>query len=400
VRFRSVIIVLALLGAIALGGGSAVGSADAANSAAPTILSVGVSAHSQPLPAAGARLVLTVHVSNATSCTFQSQRIPFSSLYVVKTVACAAGHASVTMPAIANPYKSQVHLTYAVRVRGAGQQSVQRTVTVTEAALSTSHPSPPAAQPATPTPTLAIQSVTVSPSVIPASGGTVSLAVRATHAVTCTFSGDGVTPLSVPCGSGSGRATITFVASNGPTVVYNYSVVAQDASGNTTAPRPFTVTQQGPPLPASLVGYLDVCTPGPHCYYGPMFATYQDYGNVAPVALGDCTFAAAAHWEQIVLGLNPDPSLIGFEFARAGGTKAGLTANALFAYWQQQGIGGVFLTGPHSYFTDQTNVENGVRSYGAMLVEFQFANGGYFAQHPVSAGRHMAVVDFSRLGAV
>jgi hypothetical protein len=363
------------------------------------ILSVSVSAHSQPLPAAGARLVLTVHVNNATSCTFQSQRVPFSSLYVVKTVACASGHASVTVPAIANPYKRQVRLTYAVRVRGAGRQSVQQSVTVTEAAAtSTSRPVPPATPPPVtpspaPTPTLAILLVSVSTSVISASGGTVSVTVRATNAVTCTFSGEGISPLSVPCGSGSGGETITFVASNGPTVVYTYSVVAQDASGNTTVPRTFTVTQQGPPIPASLVGYLDVCTPGPDCFYGPMFATYQDYGNVAPVALGDCTFAAAAHWEQIVLGLNPDPTLIGFEFASAGGTTAGLTANALFAYWQHQGINGVFLTGLHSYFTDQTNVENGVRSYGAMIVAFQFANGGYFAQYQVSAGFHMAVVD-------
>jgi hypothetical protein len=392
---RRVIVAVIFVGALVATGGKEVASAAAATSPGPTIVSIGVSTpHGQPLPASGQAVVMTVRVRNATTCTFLRQFSTFSSLYPLKMVACRSGHASVTMPAIANTYRKQVRLTYAVRVRGADQRSVQRSVTVTEAAAATpSQPLPPVTTTPTPTPTLAILSVSVSPSVVPASGGTVTVTVRATNAVTCIFSGEDITSLSVPCSSGSGGETITFGANNGPTIVYTYSVIAQDASGTATSPRSFTVMQQGPPLPTSLAGYLDVCTPGPDCYYGPMYATYPDYGNVAPVALGDCTFAAAAHWEQIVLGLNPDPTLIGYEFASAGGTVAGISANAFFGYWQQQGINGVFLTGLHPFFTDQTDVENGVRAYGAMIVEFQFVANDGFAQYTVPAGNHMAVVD-------
>jgi hypothetical protein len=396
-RERVVALLLALCALVAMGGGGAA-SAEAATPPGPVILSIRISApRSQPLPATGQAVVVTVRVRNATTCTFLRQFSTFSSLYALKTISCSSGHASVTMPAIANTYGKQVWLTYAVRVRGADGRSVQRRVSVSEAAGgSTTQPRPPVTPPPPPpppAPTLAILSVSVSPTVVPASGGTVTITVRTTSAVTCTFSGEGISTLSVPCSSGAGGATITFAANNGPTVTHTYSVVAQDASGATTAPESFTITELGSPLPASLAAYLDVCTPGPDCDYGPIYATYQDYGNVAPVDLGDCTFAAAAHWEQIVLGLNPDPSLIGYEFASAGGTSAGLTADALFGYWQHQGINGVFLTGLHRFFTDQTDVENGVRSYGAMIVEFQFADGGYFAQYRMSGGKHMAVVD-------
>ena len=383
------------LAVVAVTGGVGAGRADSATVPGPVILSLAVATpRGQPLPATGQAVVVNVRVRNATTCTFLRQFSTFSSLYPLKTVSCSSGRARVTMPAIANTYGKQVRLTYAVRVRGTGGRSVQRRVAVSEAAGgSATQPRPPVTTTPPPTQTLAILSVSVSPTVVPASGGTVTVTVRTTNAVTCTFSGENTTPLSVPCSSGAGGETITFPANTGPTVTHTYSVVVQDASGATTAPDSFTVTQQGPPLPASLAAYLDVCTPGPDCYYGPMYATYQDYGNVAPVDLGDCTFAAAAHWEQIVLGLNPDPSLIGYEFASAGGTSAGLTANALFSYWQHQGINGVFLTGLHRFFTDQTDVENGVRSYGAMIVEFQFADGGYFAQYQMTAGNHMAVVD-------
>jgi hypothetical protein len=140
---------------------------------------------------------------------------------------------------------------------------------------------------------------------------------------------------------------------------------------------------------------LGVCTPGPDCFYGPIYSTYPTYGNVAPDGIGDCTFAAAANWEQIVHGATPDPAVIVAEFGAAGGTAAGgLARNTFFNYWIQQGIAGIRATGFNRYFTDKTNVENGVRAYGAMLVELQFVAGTGFAQYTIpAASSHMAVVD-------
>ena len=144
---------------------------------------------------------------------------------------------------------------------------------------------------------------------------------------------------------------------------------------------------------------LDACDPGPDCFYGPIYSSYQTYGNTAPDDLRDCTFAAAANWEQVVLGLHPDSTLIGYEFGQAGGSDTGLTPDELFGYWQTFGIDGVHLVGVVSFTTDQTDVENGVRDYGGMLVELRFPQNGGFAQYTVSAGNHMVVVDgFTALG--
>ena len=158
----------------------------------------------------------------------------------------------------------------------------------------------------------------------------------------------------------------------------------------TTTTTTTIVAQPTPP-----VVNLDQCTAGPNCYYGPIYNTYQTYGNASPAVLGDCTFAAAANWMQIVLNITPDPSLIGYEFAEAGGsTTAGLAQSALWTYWETYGIDGVVLTGLHPYYTDQTDVQNGVRDYGAMIIELSFAAGTYFGNIQIpTAGDHDAVVD-------
>jgi hypothetical protein len=384
--------VVLMLTAVAIGDST---DAIASPSAVARPLIVSLVASPRATAAAGSPVVVTVRVRNATSCSFFRQRAPFSSLYLVRKVSCISGRASVTMPPIANSSNTAVRLTYVVRVRGAGQRSVQRSVTVSAAAAATTQPVPPPGPAPTPAPVLQIVSVSVSPVAVPVSGGVVSVTVRAQGAVTCTFGGEGLTPLAVPCSSGTAAITLTFVANAGPTLIHSYFVTAQDASGAVTPQRTYAVTQLGSPLPPSLQGYLDVCTPGPHCFFGPIYAAYPTYGNFAPNGLGDCTFAAAAHWEQIILHATPDATVIGYQFAAAGGTAAGgLTANALFTYWIQQGIAGVRATGFPRYFTDQTNVENGVRSYGAMLVELQFVAGTGFAQYVIpTASRHMAVVD-------
>jgi hypothetical protein len=301
--------------------GMAVGSAAGrARAAQPVVLSVTAAPaqeHVCRAPSAGGRylcpsfgepIVMTARVRDADTCTFLGQRIPFSSLYPVRTVNCSSGSATVTVPAVGNPYTRLVHLTYAVFAQRAGRRTYQHRVTVDEAAAATQ-------------------------------------AVPPRPAVTTT---------------------------------------------TTTTINPTPAPAQLPPPVAG----LSECTAGPHCFYGPIYATYNNYGNIAPANLGDCSFAAAADWEQIVLHRTPDPSVIGYEFAQAGGSAAdGLTLTAFFNYWQQQGIAGVVATGLHSYFTDQTDVENGVRNYGALIAVFQLVAGDGFAQYTVGAGNHVAVVD-------
>ncbi len=141
------------------------------------------------------------------------------------------------------------------------------------------------------------------------------------------------------------------------------------------------------------VAGLQACSPGPHCEYGPIYSTYPLYGNTVGVNLGDCSFVAAANWEQIQLGFTPNESLIGFEFAQAGGTNAGLSQSALWAYWKKYGIAGHQLTGLWRYTVDQADVETAVRDYGALIAELGFTAEDGFGEETVSAGLHDVVVD-------
>jgi len=117
--------------------------ASGASAAAPqaSIVSVHLSSRGGwPLPAAGAPVVVNVRVRNAGTCTFLAQHRTFSSLYPAKSVGCASGRATLTVPPIANSHLSDVRLTYGVRVRGADGRAVQRTVTVTQRAASATQP--------------------------------------------------------------------------------------------------------------------------------------------------------------------------------------------------------------------------------------------------------------------
>jgi hypothetical protein len=106
-----------------------------------SIVSLAVSTRAGgPLPAAGAPVVVTVRVRNATTCTFLAQRRTFSSLYPVKTVGCASGRATLTVPPVANSHLSPVRLKYGVRVLGADGRAVQRTATVTQRASAPPQP--------------------------------------------------------------------------------------------------------------------------------------------------------------------------------------------------------------------------------------------------------------------
>jgi len=153
-------------------------------------------------------------------------------------------------------------------------------------------------------------------------------------------------------------------------------------------------TQRPAAKPQPPVAGLATCSPGPHCFYGPITAAYPAYGSVAPSVGGIASFAAAADWQQIVLKRRPDPALVGYTFAKAGGTlDSGLSADALFNYWLKLGLAGVPLIGFHAYATDRADVEAYVRADTALLVQFQFQGGQQFGPYHVSAGTHMAVVD-------
>src|SRR5665213_1963943 len=259
-------------------------------------------------------------------------------------------------------------------------------------------------------------------------GGTTTVTVRTHGAVSCAIVLRGRPYLAIVyhkgihgCGPGEFTATIklgdnpfavsttaTFSVlanSGGKTVrkAFNltdeedYALAAKTVTNTTIPARPVATTTTAPARVPPVVN-LDVCkspNPSANCYYGPIYNTYQTYGNASPAVLGDCTFAAAADWMQIELNTIPDGGLVGYDFAAAGGSATnGLPQQSLWNYWESYGIDGVYLTGLHSYLTDQADVQNGVVDYGAMIIELNFAAGTYFGNIQISAaGLHDAVVD-------
>jgi hypothetical protein len=247
-----------------------------------------------------------------------------------------------------------------------------------------------------------IISLALSRHVVPASGGRVRITARVTNTRTCRFLGFPTGNRTYRCRSGRVTALFSFPPSSSPSVQSFDTYLEVVADNGRNRYRKLTITQaaaavlqpQTPTIPPPPVRGLQACSPGPHCFYGPAYDTYPTYGNVAPALLGDCAFAAAAHWQQIVLGRHPDPTQIGFEFADAGGTEqAGVPQNTLWQYWRQHGIGGTHLTGLSRFTHTQADVENGVRRYQALIAELQFKNGDYMGTYQMPAGVHDVVVD-------
>ena len=143
-------------------------------------------------------------------------------------------------------------------------------------------------------------------------------------------------------------------------------------------------------------GTLYPCiTNGTDCNTGPSTMTYPDYGNTPPTDIGDCTFATVADWEQVVLGVNPNATLIGLEFAEAGGTQTtGLTNSQVFSYWQTHGIAGVHLSSYKQYYTDELDVEGGINNpdIGPMIVELHLPINQSIAGYTTAGGGHWALV--------
>jgi len=246
-------------------------------------------------------------------------------------------------------------------------------------------------------------SISARPAVLQAGGGAFVVSARVRNARVCRIDAQALAPRRlVNCSSGH----ITFrghVPANTITVPEIRSLSVEAYGGSHTGrsrtvqieilPREQPTRSRGGIDPPSPVSGIDACAPGPECDLDAASQSFQNWGNVAPEPLGDCTFAAAANWEQIVLHLQPNPALIGYEYAKAGGDGQGLSQSSLWSYWRDDGIAGVRLTGLHSYTTTAADVQNGVRDFGAMFVELSFGQNWGFGPYTMPASLHDVVVD-------
>ena len=133
------------------------------------------------------------------------------------------------------------------------------------------------------------------------------------------------------------------------------------------------------------------------CNASLLTASYPSYGNDAKTGLGNCTFAAVANWEQIVLGIHPDARQLANEFAAAGGSKnVGLTNDQVLNYWRDFGISSVYLKFATGYYIDAQNLKYALdaSSVGALIAQIKFVAGGTFGGYYFShESFHWLVVD-------
>ena len=184
------------------------------------------------------------------------------------------------------------------------------------------------------------------------------------------------------------ETTRTSCEMDGVPAGLNFQIMATDQTQSYPLPTP-AIQNSGTPLPCTAAsGY---------CNLGPGNLTFPSYGNVGPGALGDCTFAAVANWEEIVLGTIPDPSLIQSEFSDAGGTSnLGLTNSQVFSYWRDHGIAGVFLNTALPLSTDPIQLMNtlGDPSVKGVIASINLSKGQNFAGYTMpEASYHWVVVD-------
>lgn len=184
------------------------------------------------------------------------------------------------------------------------------------------------------------------------------------------------------------ETTQTFCAMDGVPAGTTFQIMATDQTGSYPSAN-FAIQNSGTPLLCNT--RVNFCNPGP----GNL--NFPSYGNVAPIGIGDCTFAAVANWEEIVLGTIPDTSLIQKEFTDAGGTPdLGLTNSQVFNYWRNHGIGGTYLNSELPFYSDPVNLKMAIDDQGlrAVIASLNLAKGQNFAGNTMpEASYHWVVVD-------
>ncbi len=228
-----------------------------------------------------------------------------------------------------------------------------------------------------------LQHLTVTPWPIPAAGGAITLKFHGRYVSSCRIVGFG-SERPFRCSGWVSHALDWPARQSASETSFRVVIAAKGPGGRA---HPAWLFRQARVA-------LDGCTKGPECDYGPVGTIFRRWGNVAPENIGDCTFAAAANWEQIVLGVHANEAVIGREFAEAGGSsRGGLSESGLWSYWQKDGIAGVHLIELRSLPTDRAAVGQDVRDYTAMIVELHFDGGSLIGWRHTRAGLHDVVID-------
>ena len=179
-------------------------------------------------------------------------------------------------------------------------------------------------------------------------------------------------------------ASTSCVMSNLPVTTYHVNLLATNQTGTNVI---------GVPTAPNTGAIYPCVNNGVTCDVPSTTQTFETFGN-AVGGLGDCTFAAAADWEQLTLGINPNPATVQEQFVNAGGSlQTGLAPSALFNYWEHSGIAVARIKSVALMGTDQLTVQTEFENIGPMLASLTLIPGQAIAGESTSGGGHMVVVD-------
>ena len=201
--------------------------------------------------------------------------------------------------------------------------------------------------------------------------------------------GQGVITYTVtaPSGETSCVTTATSCEMSGITSQSKLEIMATDENG--TSPSASSAIQNN--------GTIQGCqVPATNCNSSFASLTFSNYGNNSVSGIQDCTFAAVANWEKIVIGITPDPTQIESEFAQTSSHNFGLTNDQVFSYWRASGIGQTYLKAAVVLRTDPFSLINAINdpAIKAPIAELHFINGQNFAGFQIQNGSyHWVVVD-------
>jgi hypothetical protein len=137
------------------------------------------------------------------------------------------------------------------------------------------------------------------------------------------------------------------------------------------------------------------CTAKEHCYRSTTRVDFPTYGNVYPSNLSDCMFAAAAHWQIIVLKKTPSASAVIEDYRKASvSDHSGINEDVFYWYWTAHGIAGSRISDWHDInVTNRTDIERSVRRHKAVFAIFNFHEGATLGGSKVGVGGHAAIID-------
>jgi uncharacterized repeat protein (TIGR02543 family) len=168
------------------------------------------------------------------------------------------------------------------------------------------------------------------------------------------------------------------------------SAVAGDNSRITVSSP--TISSGGSEIGARAVPGLYHCAKSTTCDIAHANMNFTNYSSVC--AYQDCTFASAANWEKVVLGLDTTVTTLKGEYANAGETfYGGQNIPQLWRYWRTQGVNGATAEKITPYSRSRASTENAVSKFGALIAKDVATKGAYIGTTQYSGGIAIMVID-------